>query len=101
MDGNLLRVAARVMGDDMDITTTQGKRHFTAALQEITAVMMETARKGMWKASEQQLKDIAALHTELVNSYAPACSQFVCDNARLRDFIASRTEARAAAQYQE
>lgn len=46
-------------------------------------------------------KDIAALHTELVNSYAPACSQFVCDNARLRDFIASRTEARAAAQYQE
>ncbi len=76
-------------------------RQNPAALQEITAVMMETARKGMWKASEQQLKDIAALHTELVNSYAPACSQFVCDNARLRDFIASRTEARAAAQYQE
>lgn len=72
-----------------------------AALQEITAVMMETARKGMWKASEQQLKDIASLHTELVNSYAPACSQFVCDNARLRDFIAFRAEARAAAQYQE
>lgn len=76
-------------------------RQNPAALQEITAVMMETARKGMWKASEQQLKDIAALHTELVNSYAPACSQFVCDNARLRDFIASRTESRAAAQYQE
>ena len=35
VDGNLLRVAARVMGDDTDITTTQGKRHFTAALQEI------------------------------------------------------------------
>ena len=76
-------------------------RQKAAALQEITAVMMETARKGMWKASEQQLNDIAALHTELVNSYAPACSQFVCDNARLRDFIASRTESRAAAQYQE
>ena len=28
-----------------------------AALQEITAVMMETARKGMWKATEQQLAD--------------------------------------------
>lgn len=26
-----------------------------AALQEITAVMMETARKGMWKATDQQL----------------------------------------------
>ena len=50
-------------------------RQNPAALQEITAVMMETARKGMWKASEQQLKDIAALHTELVNGYAPACSR--------------------------
>ena len=35
VDGNLLRVAARVMGDDTDITTTQGKRHFTQALQEV------------------------------------------------------------------
>lgn len=72
-----------------------------AALQEMTAVMMETARKGMWKASEQQLKEIAALHTELVNKYAPACSGFVCDNAKLRDFIASRTDARSATRYQE
>lgn len=29
-----------------------------AALQEITAVMLETARKGMWKASEQQLNTL-------------------------------------------
>ena len=35
VDGNLLRVAARVMGDDTDITTTQGKRHFTQALQGV------------------------------------------------------------------
>lgn len=72
-----------------------------AALQEITAVMMETARKGMWKASEQQLKDIAELHAELVNKYNPACSGFVCDNAKLRDFISSKTSRQAAEQYKE
>lgn len=72
-----------------------------AALQEITAIMMETARKGMWKASEQQLKDIAELHTELVNKYAPACSGFVCDNAKLREFIGSKTNAQSAARYKK
>ena len=35
VDGNLLRVAARVMGDGTAITTTQGKRHFAQALQVI------------------------------------------------------------------
>ncbi|WP_455674097.1 cobaltochelatase subunit CobN [Phocaeicola sp.] len=72
-----------------------------AALEEMTAVMMETARKGMWKASDQQLADIAKLHTELVNKYKPSCSGFVCDNAKLRQFIASKTDAQTAAQYKE
>ena len=35
VDGNLLRVSARVLGDDTDITTAKGKKHFTAVLQEI------------------------------------------------------------------
>lgn len=70
-----------------------------AALQEMTAVMMETARKGMWKANESQLQDIAGLHAELVNKYRPACSGFVCDNARLKDFIASKADRQAARRY--
>ena len=72
-----------------------------AALQEMTAVMMESARKGMWKATDRQLADIAALHTELVNKYKPACSGFVCDNAKLRQFIADKADARAAADYKQ
>lgn len=72
-----------------------------AALEEMTAVMLETVRKGMWKASEQQIADIAKLHTDLVNKYKPSCSGFVCDNARLREFIASKTDAQSAAQYRE
>ncbi len=71
-----------------------------AALQEMTAVMMETARKGMWKASAEQLKAIAELHTELVEKYEPSCSGFVCDNAKLREFIASKAAPEAARRYE-
>ena len=35
VDGNLLRVAARVMGDGTDITTAKGKKHFTSALAAV------------------------------------------------------------------
>lgn len=72
-----------------------------AALMEMTAVMMESARKGMWKATPQQLKDIAKLHTETVNKYKPSCSGFVCDNAKLRNYIASKTDAASAKEYQK
>ncbi len=72
-----------------------------AALQDMTAVMMETARKGLWKASDEQLSNIAALHTDLVKKYAPACTGAVCDNAKLRDFIASKAAPEKAAAYKE
>lgn len=72
-----------------------------AALMEMTAVMMESARKGMWKATPQQLKDIAKLHTETVNKYKPSCSGFVCDNAKLCNYIASKTDAASAKEYQQ
>lgn len=69
------------------------------ALQEITAVMLETVRKGYWKASEQQIQDITRLHTDLVKAYAPSCSGFVCDNMKLKDFIASRSDPESAKEY--
>lgn len=72
-----------------------------AALEEMTAVMMETIRKGMWQASGQQIADIAKLHIDLVNKYKPSCSGFVCDNAKLRQFIASKTDAQTASRYKE
>lgn len=72
-----------------------------AALEEMTAVMLETVRKGLWKASGQQIAELAKLHTELVNRYRPSCSGFVCDNAKLRDFIATKTDPATAAQYKE
>ena len=72
-----------------------------AALEEMTAVMMETARKGMWKATPQQLSDIAKLHTDLVNKYKPSCSGFVCDNAKLQQFIAQNVDQQTAADYSQ
>lgn len=70
-----------------------------AAIQEMTAVMLETVRKCMWKASPEQVAKLAELHTEMVNEYGAACSGFVCDNAKLRDFIASKVSKQAAADY--
>ncbi|MDE6264369.1 MAG: cobaltochelatase subunit CobN, partial [Paramuribaculum sp.] len=79
------------------------KEYFTsvnpAALEEITAVMLETARKGMWKASAEQISTLAQLHTEIVNEYKPSCSGFVCNNPKLRDYISENVDAQTAADY--
>ncbi len=77
------------------------ERQNPAALEEMTAVMMETARKGMWEASPEQLQTIAELHTELVDKYKPSCSGFVCDNAKLRAFIESKSTPEAASRYRQ
>lgn len=84
---------------DLGVRTYFEKQN-PAALQEMTAVMMETARKGMWNASAEQLKAIAELHTELTERYKPSCSGFVCDNAKLREFIAAKVAPEAARRYE-
>lgn len=70
-----------------------------AALQEMTAVMLETVRKGMWDATPEQIANMAELHTEMVEKYGAACSGFVCDNAKLREFIKSNVSEQAAGKY--
>lgn len=77
------------------------ERQNPAALQEITAVMMETARKGMWKASPEQLAAVARLHTELVAEFKPSCSETVCNNSKLRTFIASQITPEKASLYEQ
>ena len=70
-----------------------------AALQEMTAVMMETARKGYWQASEAQLADIAQLHAEMVEKYGACCNGFTCGNTLLKDFVAQKLSPQQARQY--
>ncbi|MBP5418296.1 MAG: cobaltochelatase subunit CobN [Bacteroidales bacterium] len=78
------------------------ERENPSALQEISAVMLESARKQMWNASREQIAELAKLHTELVNTYNPSCSGFVCDNAKLRDFISNiETDKTQVSDYQQ
>ncbi len=72
-----------------------------AALEEMTGVMMETARKGYWPATPEQLKDIAALHTELVKKFGASGGRFTGDNRKLQDFIAANVDDRQAAEYKQ
>lgn len=72
-----------------------------AALQEMTAVMLETVRKGMWHASDMQVKTLSELHVRLVRDYGAACTEFVCDNERLRRFIKSNLSGESATSYEK
>ncbi|TKG90394.1 cobaltochelatase subunit CobN [Puteibacter caeruleilacunae] len=69
------------------------------ALQEMTSVMLETARKGYWDATNEQLKVLAQTHAELIRDYKAGCSGFVCDNAKLKDFIAKKLSPEEASAY--
>ena len=72
-----------------------------AALQGISAIMLESARKGMWKASPDKVKALAKLHTELVAKYDAAGTEFVNDNAKLQQFIASKVSSAEAQAYKD
>ena len=67
-----------------------------AAYQAITATMLESARKGYWKPSETQLKETALLHADITKESGAACTDFVCNNTSLQEFVAGQlpTEAR-------
>lgn len=72
-----------------------------AALQDISAIMLESARKGMWKASPDKVKALAKLHTELVAKYDAAGTEFVNDNQKLQQFIASKVSSAEAQAYKD
>ena len=72
-----------------------------AALQEMTASMLEAARRDMWHASSEQINTLAKLHTELVEKYSPACSESVCNNSRLRQFITSHLDKSPPEKYNQ
>ena len=75
------------------------RRENPYALQEMTAVMLETVRKGLWDATAEQVAVLAELHTRLVEEFEAGCSGFVCDNAALASFIAEQAPAELAAAY--
>jgi cobaltochelatase CobN len=57
------------------------------ALQDMTSVMLETARKGYWTPSEDVLQRLAQVHAELVAKFGAACSYETCGNRKLQEFL--------------
>ncbi len=77
------------------------ERENPAAMQDVSATMLESARKGMWNASPDKIAALAKLHSDLVEKYDPSGSERVMDNAKLRDFISQQLSAEQARQYRE
>lgn len=70
-----------------------------AAMQEMTATMLESARKGFWKADKEQLKNTASLNARITENNGAPCTEFVCGNKKLQDFIATNLQGKAAERF--
>jgi cobaltochelatase CobN len=71
--------------DRLKLGTVQFFKHKNPyALEEMTGVLMEAHRKGLWKATGEQLKATAALHADLAKTHGAGCSGFVCGNMALQ-----------------
>lgn len=70
-----------------------------AAMQEMTATMLESARKGFWKADKEQLKNTASLNARITENNGASCTEFVCGNKKLQDFIATNLQGKAAERF--
>ncbi len=63
------------------------------ALQDMTAVMLETARKGYWSPEKEVLQKLAEVHTELVAKHGAACSYETCGNQAFHKFLNQQLNA--------
>ncbi len=79
------------------------KEHFKkinpTVLQEVTAIMLETVRKGMWNATDEQIENMAALHTEMVKEFGNTGSGFSGSNEKLHQFIAQKLPEAESQKY--
>lgn len=71
-----------------------------SSLETITTTMLETARKGMWKASESQIATLSGLHSQLIANYNLSSSS-VLSNDKLKDFISRNLDSESAAKYND
>jgi cobaltochelatase CobN len=71
------------------------------AFQEMTAVMLESIRKGLWKADKSIVKKLAQLHAGWVVKHTPGCSGFVCNNKKLKQMVADNLQPQLKKQYNQ
>lgn len=70
-----------------------------ASFQEITAIMLESSRKGMWKASPDKVAHLAELHAGLVKEFGSTGSGFSATNPKLQEYIAQQLRPDEAKSY--
>ena len=89
------------INDKLDINVKAFfERENPYALQEMTAVMLETIRKGYWEASADQIHSLTEMHTELISKHQAGCSGFVCDNDKLQAFITENLSPESRLEYE-
>ena len=64
-----------------------------AAFQAMTAMLLESARKGYWKATSGQLTETAKVHAETTTTFGAACTDFVCNNTALQQYVEKQLPA--------
>ncbi|OQA87584.1 MAG: hypothetical protein BWY31_00752 [Lentisphaerae bacterium ADurb.Bin242] len=52
--------------------------------------MLESIRKGYWKASPETTRQLALRHTELIRGFGAGCGGYTCNNAKLREMIGNQ-----------
>ncbi|MDR2706677.1 MAG: cobaltochelatase subunit CobN [Planctomycetaceae bacterium] len=70
------------------------------ALQDLTAIMLETIRKELWLPSREVVENLTELHTALVIENGAGCSYETCANTKLHDFIGNMASSETASNYQ-
>ncbi|MDD4114444.1 MAG: cobaltochelatase subunit CobN [Massilibacteroides sp.] len=72
-----------------------------AAYQAMTSVMIESARKGYWKATEEQLNATLAVHIASIEKNGAGCTEFICDNEKLQSFITNNLSSKQASEFNQ
>lgn len=71
------------------------------AMQEVTAVMLETIRKGMWHASQEVVKNLAERHAELTKKFGATGGGMASSNQKLQKFIAQQLSPELSQAYEQ
>jgi cobaltochelatase CobN len=66
------------------------ERHSPHAYQDIAARMLETVRKGYWKADASTERRLLEEYLGSVNRHGVSCAEHTCGNPRLQKFVIER-----------
>lgn len=72
-----------------------------AAMQEITAIMIETSRKGFWNPTDIQLKLLIDKYLEFVERFGLEPSGFSGENVKLQKYIESQASQEQSVAYRK